>query len=377
MLSYWENKHFTSYDFIIIGSGIVGLSTAASLAELHPNKSILVLEKGIFPTGASTKNAGFACFGSLTELLSDLDYMPLDMVMHLVDERWSGLQKLRCRLGDEAIEFIQDGGYELLSDEEIDALDAIDAVNKMLFPLFKKDVFHIKDELIEQFGFNSGMVQSVVYNPFEGQIDTGKMMRSLLNYVQQKNVTLLTGSEVLHFEDSGSDVRVEVKNTATNSPIAFSAQKLAICTNAFTPSLLPNLEVKAGRGQVLVTKPIENLKFKGVFHMDEGYYYFRNHGNRVIFGGGRNLDFQGESTTEFATTDQIIHTLQQKLKDVILPQQDFEIEHKWAGIMAFGKNKRPIHKKLSENVAIGVRLGGMGVAIGSSLGEKLAHQLSE
>ncbi|MGZ5243758.1 MAG: hypothetical protein ACXWW0_07675 [Bacteroidia bacterium] len=33
MLSFWERESFLHYDIIIIGSGIVGLSTAISLKE--------------------------------------------------------------------------------------------------------------------------------------------------------------------------------------------------------------------------------------------------------------------------------------------------------------------------------------------------------
>jgi len=50
---------------------------------------------------------------------------------------------------------------------------------------------------------------------------------------------------------------------------------------------------------------------------------------------------------------------------------------KWSVIMAFGKDKMPIVKKESNNIAIGVKLGGMGVAIGSKVGEKVAALLQE
>jgi glycine/D-amino acid oxidase-like deaminating enzyme len=50
--------------------------------------------------------------------------------------------------------------------------------------------------------------------------------------------------------------------------------------------------LKPARAQVLITKPIDSLKIKGTFHMDRGYYYFRNIDNRVLIGGGRNLDLK-------------------------------------------------------------------------------------
>ena len=41
--SYWEvNQYFKKYDLIVIGSGIVGLSTAISFLEKYKKASVLV-----------------------------------------------------------------------------------------------------------------------------------------------------------------------------------------------------------------------------------------------------------------------------------------------------------------------------------------------
>ena len=44
----------------------------------------------------------------------------------------------------------------------------------------------------------------------------------------------------------------------------------------------------------------------------------------------------------------------------------------WSGIMAFGETLSPIVKELSPNVYCAVRCNGMGVAIGSKIGEEVA-----
>ena len=67
----------------------------------------------------------------------------------------------------------------------------------------------------------------------------------------------------------------------------------------------------------------------------------------------------------------------EKLRTIILPNTPFEIEDRWAGIMAFGSSKFPILKKASHRISIGVRMGGMGIAIGSEIGEKLAEMILE
>ena len=370
MLSFWEKDHFLNYDHIIVGGGIVGLSTAIALKEQRPSKTVLVLEKGIFPTGASTKNAGFSCFGSLTEILADLKILSDDEVVELVELRWKGLQLLRQRLGEEAMDYQQNGGYELLADKQSSAINEIDRVNQLLYPLFDDDVYSLADDKVKDFGFDASRIDHLVYNSFEGQIHTGKMMKSLQNLAASLEVEILTGVSVMGIDESDSEVQI-----AIGGGIQFKGRNVAICTNAFSKELFPELPLNPGRGSVLVTKPIPGLKFEGTFHYDEGYYYFRNYQDRVLFGGGRNLNFEAEQTTEFEVRTEVIHKLTADLKDLIIPDTPFEIEQTWSGIMAFGENKQPILKKHSSRVFMGLRLGGMGVAIGSQLGLQLSEMM--
>src|SRR5688572_29138420 len=112
MISYWEQQSFTSYEHIVIGAGIVGLSTAIELRGHFPSARILVLERGLLPSGASSRNAGFACMGSVTELLDDLELMSEAEIVALYDWRKKGLERLRRRLGDTLIGYQENGSYE-------------------------------------------------------------------------------------------------------------------------------------------------------------------------------------------------------------------------------------------------------------------------
>jgi glycine/D-amino acid oxidase-like deaminating enzyme len=136
---------------------------------------------------------------------------------------------------------------------------------------------------------------------------------------------------------------------------------------------LPELDLKPARAQVLITKPVKNLKIKGCFHMDKGYYYFRNVANRVLLGGGRNLDFKAEETFEMSTSVKIQEHLQTLLKTKILPNQEFEIDRSWSGIMGMGNSKTTLLKQLDESLFCAIRLGGMGVALGTDVGQKVAN----
>lgn len=367
--SYWELKEwFTDIDFTIIGSGIVGLNCALHLKKKYPNTKILVLEKGMLPQGASTKNAGFACFGSLSELIDDLKSHTEEEVFNLVNKRWLGLQLLRENLGDKEIDFQQNGGFELFQNKSFyeECISKREEINQMLHPIFNTDVFTVTESL---FGFDN-IHQQYIKNNFEGQIDTGKMMLKLLHKVQKLGVRILNNITVEDFTENYSHVDIQTDQ------ITYQSKRLIITTNGFAKQLI-NEDITPARAQVLITKPIDNLHIKGTFHLDKGYFYFRNIDNRILFGGGRNLDFKTEETTEFGQTEIIQNELARILSKIILPNTAFEIDYRWSGIMGVGKQKKAIVKQISNNIFCGVRLGGMGVAIGSLVGKEVAEKVSE
>ena len=364
-LSYWELKEwFTNIDFTIVGSGIVGLNCALELKRKYPKAKILILEKGMLPQGASTKNAGFACFGSLSEIIDDLNSHTEQEVYNLVDNRWKGLQLLRKNLGDKNIDFQQHKGFELCESESFfnECISKKEAINQLLKPIFKTAVFSVSDN---KFNFQKIHEQYIVNN-FEGQIDTGKMAFELLQKVQELGVKILNNITVENFIENNNKINIKTNR------LDFYTNKICIATNGFASQLLDE-KVKPARAQVLITKPIKNLQIKGTFHLDKGYYYFRNINDRILFGGGRNLDFKTEETTEFGETEIIQNELEIILKETILPNTKFEIEHRWSGIMGVGNQKNAIVKQISENAYCGVRLGGMGIAIGSLVGKELAE----
>jgi len=369
--SYWERTAFIdNADVIIIGSGIVGLSAALHLKTREPNLKVLVLERGFLPSGASTKNAGFACFGTVSEQLEALKHSSEEEVAHLANYKWRGLQRLRQNLGDANIDYYQHGGYELfMQGEETDAEEAINSIerlNKLLKPAIDgHDIYAVADAKIAGFGLNG--ISRMIYNPFEGQIHTGKMMRTLLNKVYQQDVLVLNGCEINSIHNEDGYIRL------TSPQGNFKAGKVIMATNAFAKQLYPDLQVTPGRGQVLVTKPVPGLKLKGTYHFNEGYYYFRNIDGRVLFGGGRNLDFSAEETPEFGHTNLVRQKLTDCLHNVILPGQNAEIDYWWSGIMGFGEELSPIVKQVEPNIFCAVRCNGMGVAMGSLVGEEVAE----
>lgn len=371
-LSYWERESFfKNIDVAIIGSGIVGLSAAIRLKELSPSLKIMILERGSLPIGASTRNAGFACFGSMTELLDDLKTQSEDMVFSLVEKRWKGLLKLRSRVGDTNLKYQELGGFELFRKEDKtdfeQCVDRISFFNQKLNSIIgQKEVYKITDKNISNFGFDA--IDHLIHNQAEGQIHTGEMMKTLLEIAQAKGVKILNGIFIKKLKDIEDGVELE-----TGDGWNLKFKKILVATNGFSKTLINQGAILPARNQVLITKPLQENPIRGTFHYDKGYYYFRNIDNRILLGGGRNLAKEEEETPEFGTTKIIQNALIDLLKNVILPQRKFEIESTWSGILGVGNTKKPIVQSISKNVSVAVRLGGMGVAIGSLVGEEGAE----
>jgi len=331
-LSYWEkDTYFNNVDYLIIGAGIVGFSTSLEIKKKHPKAKILIIERGFLPTGASSKNAGFSCFGSATELVDDLSHISEEDVWKTVEMRWQGLQNLQSIIGRENLDLQINGSWDLITENERtighETLEKLDYLNEKIETITnEKNVYSIDKKIQEKFGFSK--VESSFYNRLEGQINSGRMIHKFHQLVLENGIHCLFGIEA---------------------------------------------DVNPARAQVLITKPIHNLELKGTFHYQQGYYYFRNIDNRILLGGGRNLNFEGETTTSFEQTDQIKNALIDLLHNVITPNQPVEIEHFWSGIMGVGKTKKPIIKLIHPNIAVGVRLGGMGVAIGSLVGKEISE----
>lgn len=373
MLSYWEKSVLKHYDLAVIGGGITGLFCALEFRKKNPSARIAVFEKGLFPDGASTKNAGFACFGSLTELIEDEQKMGVDGVLELVQKRIKGLEKLRQTLGDSAMDFQLHGGYELFTAHPFPHDEALEKFNCLLKPIFNENVYHVDNQAINRFGFSKKHLTHMVKNAFEGQINTGMMMDALMRKAREANIISYTQTTITDIEMEPHQNHFTVKHGEKST--RFSAKLLAVCNNAFAKSLRPGLELQPGRGMILLTKPMPDLKIKGCFHYEAGYYYFRNLNNRILFGGGRSLDLKGETTTEHGINPLIRKKLLKDLKTFILPGINSKIDMEWSGIMGFGKNKKPLIQNIGPNAVMGVRLGGMGVAIGSMVGKETCDLL--
>lgn len=366
MLSLWQKQSFYfPTDIAIVGAGLTGLLTAIKLKEEKPALSIRILEKGIYPEGASVKNAGFACFGSVSEILDDIRNEGETKAFDRVSERFRGLQLLFETVDPRQIDLRANGGVEVFTPAEESilekSLEAVDFINSKL-----KGELGFAPFTATRNTFGLKVLGTAIAIQGEATLNSGKLMRQLLAKAHHLGVEVNFGITVTGMNKDAEDWRLQTPSGD------FKASKVLLATNGFTSALLPSQPVLPARGQILLTSKIPGLKLDRSFHLNQGYFYFRDYKGAVLLGGGRHIDRENEITTSQDTSQIIEDHLEQLLRDVILPGKKFTIEQKWAGTMAFGpKNeKEAIITEVENGVYLAARLGGMGVAMISIVSKK-------
>ena len=369
--SYWEHTAFTEVDICIVGAGIIGLSTALECREKFPSASITIVEQAPHGHGATTRNAGFACFGSATELLHDVDAFGHNHAFEIANERYLGLQKLLQRCSPESIKYEHLGGAELIRASELHLLDRLSEMNALAKEITGDSETYVllSKEEQESLGFSTA-VKAVIMNKHEGQLHSGYLHATLERLAREADIRIEFGSKVMSIQD---DHQAIAMISCPVGEYTLKAKAIILANNASIPLLASEFPIKPGRGQVIVTSPIEDLSFQGAYHIEEGFYYFRSLGNRILLGGGRNLDVQTEETYEFGHTDLVMNALETLLRDIIIPGKEYTIDYAWSGLMGFTPNKKPIVSTVSDHVYCAFGCNGMGVALGSRIAQSITQ----
>ncbi len=369
--SWWERRYWEDVDVAVAGAGIVGLLTAIRIRERKPNYRIVVLDRDPLALGASSRNAGFACFGSITELLDDIGEEGWDAALELAVRRYEGFQALRNICGDAAIGLNLCGSREVfLPGEEgryREALQLMPELNSALASITGEEATFCAADA-SQLAMN--VLSESLVNRCEGILETDMLLRRLRNLATAQGIELYGGFEMGLHERSGQGFRIRCGRHELN------ARLLVYCTNAFTPQFFPDLPIVPARGQVLVTTPLAQTLPNEAFFYDRGYTYFRPvFGNRLLMGGFRNKDFSAEETYSLDPGGTVWQELMRFTTAVVLPGQTWEVAYSWAGTMAMGAERSPVICATEPGVVVCARMSGMGVALSAKVSQEATELL--
>lgn len=358
--SIWESQMLRAspqdpLDALVVGAGIVGMNAALELASRKPAWRIAVVDALPLGGGGSTRNAGFTCFGSPSELLDDWRELGPDATVDLVRMRWDGLHTLRHMWGDKALGHRACGAVEAFTDKALfeEVMTFLPALNQALEDVFHATPFHAATAESSTLKALCGQLRS----PLEGDLNTGAMVQAMRAGLDRVGVAYWPGLKVENLTDARG------LWTANSGQLSVSSRHVLLATNAFAQELV-DVDVRPVANQVLVSQVMPGLKLDHTVHHDRGYVYVREFEGRLLVGGGRQWGCRDN--------DEVAERLTLWTQRHVVGCDSFQVAHRWKGQLGIGSSRQPEVKTLKPGLHAGVRLGGMGVAIGTTVGRMLA-----
>lgn len=355
--SYWEETMpVLAADIAIIGAGFLGLWSAFLAKQKFPQAHIIVVDQEVLQTRASTRNAGFACFGSPSEIWSDVQLNGESKAFGLVQMRWEGLQFIQQHFPAKALQWENEGGYECFEKEF--SVDIIEKINKNLTPVLgTPHCFTAQHQRVTALGLQG--FQQLYYNSLESQLHSGAYWQAMYLRCVQMGVHIIQGVAIHQIEKQAQGFALYHQQKKV-----VEASTVLLATNALSNDLWPTTEpIQPQRGSVLVTEPIPHLPLKGCFHYEEGFYYFRNVGDRILLGGARNTSFDTENTSDTQVNSSIKTALDDFLQKHFAGHGGVQISHQWSGTMGFTTGKMPLLHQPESGLYQACGCNGMGVAL--------------
>ncbi|MDT8368557.1 MAG: FAD-dependent oxidoreductase [Longimicrobiales bacterium] len=343
----------TRTDVLIVGAGFMGRWLAYFLSKRPAPPSVLVVERDRFTYGASSRNAGFLTCGQVSEMLADLEAVGEEAVVDTFLRRLEGIEIVRREFPD-------------LATEACGSLDwdppdgAKRALGEALNDAAGREVYGVREARLGR------ETREVIFNAVDGALDPVQLLRRLADATHASFAHGVTARRV-----AGG---VALLDTPAG-PREVACGHAFLCINAFTHHLHEDTEVRPGRGQIVVTTPVESPTTRALGYLNAGYDYFRFVGDRLLIGGGRHRFAHENGPTDLEPTEEVRAYLTEVAARVI-GHDDFAVAHHWAGIMGFrggrhlGGSPRDVLDSRTEAVA---GFGGMGVALTPGVAREIAE----
>ena len=356
-------------DVLIVGGGVTGITLAYTLAE----QGVLVglLEAGELAGAASGRNAGFllaAPAEPYAERIALWGREGARAVLHVGRRTHQRVRQLVQTLGIDC-DYQQTGSLRLTrTPEETEDLRAS-------LPELRHDGFPMREIPVSDAvpAHAVSAFDAAFEVPEDGQFHPVRFLHALAEEAIRRGARLHVRTPVQSARWQGGLWEVQAGGHVAR------ARTLVLATNAFTPRLLPHLSalIVPRRGQMLATAPLGHTITTRPVYAHWGYHYWRQTPQgRLVIGGWRELDFEGESGYESVITDKIQHAIEEGLRTLV--PEPVPIEHRWAGIMGFARDGRPLVGWLdaSHHLAICAGFTGHGMGLATACTQDLAELLS-
>ena len=356
-------------EIVIVGGGISGICLAYTLADR--GATVALLEAGSIGGAASGRNAGFLTVAPAEPYNEQIALWGRPGARAMLECGRRSHQRVRALVETHMIacDYRANGSLRLArTEEEAEDIRASLAALKIDgFPMLELPLAHAVPP------HAAGKFTAAFVTLEDGELHPVKFLDALAVHAQAKGARLFADSAVI-----GAAWRTGLWEVRTTRGVA-RARTLVLTTNADTPRLCPALStlIAPRRGQMLVTAPLGREVAPRPTLAHWGYHYWRQTPDgRLVIGGWRELDLDGEVGYDAITTGPIQAAIERGVTDLV--PEGAAIERRWAGIMGFARDGRPLVGWLDpeHHLAICGAYTGHGIAMAPACTLDLAELLA-
>jgi len=360
-------------DYLIVGAGYTGLSTARKLTEIDSSKKIIIVDAQLAGEGGSSRNSGYLVDTTLNDgFTSNKDLKDYKKKVKIYD---LGIEAVKKYVKEYQVDCDWNDSGKYFASSKIEDENKVKSFSNLLTNLNFKNKILFKDELKKRLG--TSFYNVALYTKGGILLNPAKLVRSMVDTLSGK-VELYENTQLLNWRHSNNKIECQfLKNKIITNNIIF-------CTNGFLRSL--NIKQNYSFPITLtasMTRQLSDNEFKSIDSPSEwGVLPIRPMGatirltkdKRILIRNTaevRNPNLMNEKDLKERVK---LHALGIKKRFPKLP--DNLIENSWSGIVCRSGNGSQIFEKLEKNIYVAGCYNGSGIGVGTFFGEQIALMAS-
>ena len=366
-----SNKKET--EWLIIGAGFTGLSTARKLSQLNPEQKIILVDAQLAGEGASSRNSGYLVDTTLNDGFTS--NKELENYKKKTEIYKLGINSVKKFVKEYQVDcdWNESGKYFASSKKEDEKI--LTDFSETLLKLGYEHNLLFKTDLTKKLGtsfYNVGL-----YTKGGFLLHPAKLIRAMIDTLPN-NIELYENSSLLEWKKIRDTIICNFKNGQVIT------KKIIFATNGF----LKSLGIKSNYNFPLtltasMTRPLNDEEFKSIGVPKEwGVLPVRPMGATIRMTKNRRILIR--NTAEFCSPFKMSQSILKKrsIKQKIGIKKRFPnlpdniIQSTWSGIVSRSRNSSQIFEKIDQNIfAVGC-YNGSGIGVGTLFGEQIAIKAS-
>ena len=366
------NKDLTS-DYLIIGAGYTGLSTARKLSEIDNSKKIIIIDAQLAGEGGSSRNSGYLVDTTLNDgFTSNKDIKNYKKKVKIYN---LGIEAVKRYVKEYQVDCDWNDSGKYFASSKLEDEEKAKSFSNLLTNLNFGNKILYKEDLKKNLG--TSFYSIGVYTNGGILLNPAKLVRSMIDTLPE-NIELFENTQLFNWKTRNHKIECQFKNNK------IITNKIIFCNNGFLRSL--NIKKNYSFPITLtasMTRPLSDKEFQSIGSpLEWGVLPIRPMGATIRLTKDRRILIR--NTAEIRNPNLMnendlnkrvkLHNSGIKKRFPNLPNN--LIEDSWSGIVCRSGNSSQIFEKIDKNIYVAGCYNGSGIGVGTLFGEQIAIMAS-